>query len=57
VPELAELPPDVVQRPFEADSATLQRAGVRPGETYPKPIVDHAAARKAALSAYGDIRR
>jgi deoxyribodipyrimidine photo-lyase len=57
LPELAELPPDVAQRPFEADSATLQRAGVRLGETYPKPIVDHAAARKAALSAYREIRR
>ena len=34
-----------------ADAATLRRAGVILGTTYPKPIVDHAAARERALRA------
>jgi deoxyribodipyrimidine photo-lyase len=52
VPELARLPADVIHRPWEADPLTLHAAGVRLGETYPLPIVDHAAARTRALDAY-----
>ncbi len=57
VPELAKLPAKVIHQPWEADAETLRKAGVTLGKTYPKPIVDHAAARtrflgiaKAALS-------
>jgi deoxyribodipyrimidine photo-lyase len=35
----------------------LARAGVRLGETYPKPIVDHGKARERALAAYYGLRR
>jgi deoxyribodipyrimidine photo-lyase len=55
LPELAKLPNDVIHRPWEADGATLQKAGVKLGMTYPEPIVDHAAARARALEAFATL--
>jgi deoxyribodipyrimidine photo-lyase len=55
-PELARLPDADIQAPFDAAPATLAQAGVRLGETYPLPIVDHAQARKAALAGYEKVR-
>lgn len=57
VPELDRLPDRVIHRPFEADARTLSAAGVRLGETYPKPIVDHAAARARALAAFETTKK
>jgi len=51
VPELAGLPASVMHQPWRADAATLRRAGVTLGVTYPHPIVDHGAARERALLA------
>ncbi len=51
VPELAALPPEVIHQPWEADGATLRRAGVRLGESYPLPIIDHKVGRQRALAA------
>jgi len=45
VPEIAALGDDDVHAPFEADAKALSIANVRLGETYPRPIVDHARAR------------
>ena len=56
VPELAGLTDAVIHRPWEASPAQLEAAGVRLGETYPRPLVDHAAARTRALQA-GDAMR
>ncbi|TCQ28315.1 cryptochrome/photolyase family protein [Rhizobium sp. PP-CC-3G-465] len=56
VPELADMPSDWIHHPFEAPSAVLAKAGVTLGETYPKPIVDHAKARDRALAAYRNIK-
>ncbi len=56
VPELAELPDQWIHRPWEAPTMLLKLSGVRLGENYPAPIVDHAAARQAALSALRSIR-
>lgn len=56
VPELAKLPDDVLHAPWEATAATLSKAGVVLGETYPHPIVDHAAARTRALAAYDVLK-
>lgn len=56
VPELADLPDDVLHAPWEASAATLAAAGVMLGKTYPLPIVDHAAARARALAAYEDVK-
>lgn len=52
VPELAHLPNTWLHRPWAADPATLDRAGIRLGITYPRPVVDHDAARERALRAF-----
>lgn len=56
VPELAMLPPNVIHRPWEAAPEVLRRAGVRLGETYPRPVVDHPLARERALERFQAIR-
>jgi len=52
VPELAHLPSAVIHAPWTASPIELAAAGVRLGETYPEPIVDHALARARALEAF-----
>ena len=56
VPELARLPDAAIHAPWDAEPLTAAAAGVRLGDTYPEPIVDHAAARARALAAYATIR-
>jgi deoxyribodipyrimidine photo-lyase len=56
VPELARLPLRLVFEPWTAPAAELRAAGVVIGETYPAPIVDHAAARERALAALASVR-
>jgi deoxyribodipyrimidine photo-lyase len=56
VPELADLPAKLVHRPFEASQSILDAAGLTLGDTYPKPLVDHAKARDRALAAYNKIK-
>ncbi len=56
VPELDALPARHVHAPWLAPRPALEQAGVRLGETYPAPIVDHAAARRAALDAFESLR-
>jgi deoxyribodipyrimidine photo-lyase len=56
VPELALLPDRYLNRPWEAPAAVLEKAGVRLGENYPLPLVDHKFARESALAAYAAIR-
>jgi deoxyribodipyrimidine photo-lyase len=51
VPELAKLPDDALHAPWDAPPLLLAQAGVDLGVTYPRPIVDHAAARAGALAA------
>lgn len=55
VPELRKLPRKYIHRPFEAPSDVLAKAGIKLGETYPKPIVDHSDARDKALAAYAHV--
>jgi deoxyribodipyrimidine photo-lyase len=52
VPELAQLPAAAIHAPWTASPIELAAAGVRLGETYPEPIVDHALARARALEAF-----
>ena len=52
VPELKELPSKWIHRPHEAPAGVLAEAGVRVGETYPAPLIDHDFARKRAIAAY-----
>jgi deoxyribodipyrimidine photo-lyase len=56
VPELRGLPDDAVHAPWELGPVELDAAGVRLGETYPAPIVDHAKARERALAVYAATR-
>ena len=56
VPELAGLPTECLQAPWAAPSSVLGAAGVRLGDTYPRPIVDHVQARNAALAAFKRLR-
>lgn len=55
-PEIANLPDKCLFAPWTADKATLAKAGVELGKTYPVPIVDHAAARQRALDAYDQVK-
>jgi deoxyribodipyrimidine photo-lyase len=55
--ELAALPASHIHAPWQAPASLLAEAGVSLGETYPKPIVDHAAARARALAAFATLRR
>ncbi len=56
VPEIAGLPDKYLFKPWEAPAELLEKAGIELGNTYPKPIVEHAKARQAALDAYADMR-
>ncbi len=55
-PELADLPQKYLHKPWEAPAPVLADAGIRLGETYPLPIVDHTTARNRALAAYQTMR-
>lgn len=55
VPELAGLDARYIHKPFEAPQAALNEAGVRLGDTYPLPIVDHRKARSMAMAAYQSL--
>ena len=55
-PELAKLPAQYIHKPWEAPQQALSAAGVVLGKTYPKPMVDHAKARKRALAALEHIK-
>jgi deoxyribodipyrimidine photo-lyase len=57
LPELAALPDEHIHAPWQAPEAVLAEAGVRLGDTYPRPIVDHGAARDRALRAFEEARR
>ena len=56
VPELAALPESFVHKPWTAPEAILATAGVTAGHSYPHPVVDHRAARQAALEAYQAVK-
>ncbi len=56
VPELAAVSADWIHEPWAAPPGVLSTAGVRLGETYPHPLVDHATARNEALAAFKELR-
>lgn len=56
VPELAALPPEWIHKPWAAPAQALRQAGLTLDKTYPRPIVDHAAARARALEAYSQLK-
>jgi deoxyribodipyrimidine photo-lyase len=56
VPELARLDAKSIHAPWLLPPALQQANGVVIGRDYPAPIVDHAAARAAALALFGQAR-
>jgi deoxyribodipyrimidine photo-lyase len=56
VPELAKLPAAAIHAPWTVPSGGLAMAGITLGKTYPRPIVDHKAARLLALDAFAALR-
>lgn len=56
IPELARMPDKWIHAPWEAPVEVLERADVTLGKDYPKPIVNHDEARKAALAAFQELK-
>jgi deoxyribodipyrimidine photo-lyase len=56
IPQLAGLPNEWIHRPWEAPPLALAAAGVQLGATFPRPLVDHAEARQAALAAFQEMK-
>ena len=56
VPELDRLPDKWVHQPWAAPAEALAAAGVRLGDTYPRPLVDLKASRQRALEAWARIK-
>ncbi len=56
VPELARMPAENIHAPWAAPMHVLAAAEVKLGENYPRPMVDHAAARAEALAAFKQLR-
>ncbi|RLQ88027.1 cryptochrome/photolyase family protein [Notoacmeibacter ruber] len=56
VPEIAALPDKFLHAPWEAPDDVLSAANVKLGVDYPRPLVDHAAARQRALDAFKGLK-
>ena len=56
LPQLASLPTKALHAPWLARPLELQDAGVRLGDTYPLPVVEHDAARHRTLERYAVVK-
>ncbi len=56
LPQLAKLPDELIHAPWEARPVDLAAAGVELGRDYPRPVVDHAAAREKTLARYAVVK-
>ena len=56
VPELKDLPVKYLQEPETAPQYVLDKAGIRLGETYPKPIVNFKQTRQIALDNFSILK-
>lgn len=54
IPRLERLPNRYLHRPWEAPDKVLREAGVRLGQDYPYPAVDHSRARDRFLEVARD---
>jgi deoxyribodipyrimidine photo-lyase len=57
VPELAEVPNEHVAEPHKMPLSTQSKVGCRIGRDYPKPIVEHVVAYRAARERIYAVRR
>ncbi len=55
VPELKDMPDKYLFKPWEAPDDVLEKANVKLGDNYPKPIVDLKSSRERALKAYKSL--
>ena len=55
-PELSGLDSSVLHAPFDASAEQLKSAGITLGLDYPEPLVEHGAARNAALAGYEKVK-
>ncbi|MGI4779125.1 MAG: cryptochrome/photolyase family protein [Janthinobacterium lividum] len=56
LPQLGKLSNVAIHAPWDAKPLELAAAGVKLGDNYPRPVVDHAEARDATLQRYGVVR-
>lgn len=56
IPELRLLPDKYIHNPWEAPINILDSAGIKLGDTYPLPHIDHTKARHRALEAFKIIK-
>ena len=56
LPQLAALSTRFLHAPWLADAVTLAAAGIRLGDTYPAPVVNHSRARARTLLRYAAVR-
>lgn len=56
VPELKDLPNDIIHKPWMASPQRLAAANVYLDKTYPKPIIDHDKARLRALGIFKSLK-
>jgi len=56
VPELKKMPDKLIHSPWETSANELKKYDVILGKTYPQPIVNHEAARDAAMMLYRLLR-
>ena len=56
VPELYLLPNKYLFNPWEAPKDILEKANLKLGQNYPKPIVDIKESRQKALSAFAELK-
>ena len=56
LPQLAALPTKLIHAPWLARPLDLEAAGLVLDRDYPRPVVDHAAAREATLRRYAVVK-
>jgi deoxyribodipyrimidine photo-lyase len=56
VPELSDVPEELIHEPWKMTPLEQQAYGVQLGSTYPQPIIDHAFARERTLADYGAVK-
>ncbi len=57
LPALKGLPDKQIHAPWKASPVDLEAAGVKLGENYPTPIVEHDVARAKTLERFGVVKR
>ncbi len=57
VPELKNMPNEFLHKPWELEKKYQEELKIIIGKDYPSPIVDHVAARNAALVAFQSLKK